>query len=122
MHSVAKNRRAQSEIKITRTVVSPDVAWLPQVATLSTEVVIVASASSVLVGGVRRSTCGGEGVKINTKAVADKHISTISIKKKKKYSDRTYHHSPSVVDEAARSPSDPEDLEEETACWEKANL
>ena len=45
------------KVKITRTVVSPEVAWLPQVATLSAEVVIVASSSSILVGGVRRSTC-----------------------------------------------------------------
>lgn len=46
----------QSKIKVTRTVVSPNVAWLPKVATLSAEVVIVASASSVLVGGEGRST------------------------------------------------------------------
>lgn len=45
--------KSDDEIGSTRTVVSPDVAWLAGVATLSTEVVVVASASSVLVRRVR---------------------------------------------------------------------
>lgn len=102
---------------ITRTVVSPDVAWLPQVATLSAEVVIVAPASSELVGGVRRCACWKGVAAVSTRVVfflADKHVS--------KCSWRTYHHSPSMEDEAVQSSWDPEDPGEETACWEKANL
>lgn len=46
----------------------------------------------------------------------------VEIKTEKKHSHRTYHHSPSVVGEAAQSPLDPEELGEERAWWEKASL
>ena len=77
-----KSRKVQKEVQnaplakkplwqkaITRTVVSPDVAWLPQVATLSAEVVIVASTSSELVWGVRRCACWKGVAAVNTRGV-----------------------------------------------------